>query len=462
MRASFIFSEVFTGLRRNVTMTIAMILTTAISLGLFGGGLLVVQMAGKTQQIFLDRVEVQIFLTDDVSVSDPTCDADPCKTLRQTIEDRDVSARCSSSTATTPSTTRSRSSRSPRTSLVSPTPSRPRSRSSCPTPTGSVFNDTIASRPGVESVLNQRDLVERLFACSTGSRNAAFAIAIVQAIAAILLIANMVQIAAFTRRTEVGIMRLVGATRWYTQLPFLLEATLAALVGAVLAIVGLFTVRACSSTTCSPTSTTRISLREWTIPTCSGLAVPGARRCRDGRSHRVRHPSAVRPKIAMAKKADPTKWRKNRVVATNRKARHNYTIIETFEAGIALVGTEVKSLREGKASLVDAFATVDDGEVWLRSLHIPEYTQGSWTNHSPRRTRKLLLHKREIEHLVGKTREGNQTLVPLSMYFSDGKVKVELALAKGKQDYDKRQDLARRTAEREVTREMGRRIKGKT
>ncbi|NMN95944.1 SsrA-binding protein SmpB [Antrihabitans stalactiti] len=149
-----------------------------------------------------------------------------------------------------------------------------------------------------------------------------------------------------------------------------------------------------------------------------------------------------------------------KVIATNRKARHNYAIIDVYEAGIALVGTEVKSLREGHASLVDAFATVDDGEVWLRGLHIPEYTQGSWTNHSPRRTRKLLLHKREIESLVGKTREGNQTLVPLSMYFSDGKVKVEIALARGKQDYDKRQDLAKRDAEREVTRELGRRIKG--
>ncbi|WP_280422550.1 SsrA-binding protein SmpB [Nocardia carnea] len=149
-----------------------------------------------------------------------------------------------------------------------------------------------------------------------------------------------------------------------------------------------------------------------------------------------------------------------KVIATNRRARHNYTILDTYEAGIALVGTEVKSLREGKASLVDAFATVDNGEVWLRGLHIPEFSHGNWTNHAPRRVRKLLLHKREIERLVGKSREGNQTLVPLSMYFSDGKVKVELALARGKQDYDKRQDLARRTAEREVTRELGRRIKG--
>ncbi|WP_067840605.1 SsrA-binding protein SmpB [Nocardia lijiangensis] len=149
-----------------------------------------------------------------------------------------------------------------------------------------------------------------------------------------------------------------------------------------------------------------------------------------------------------------------KVIATNRRARHNYTILDVYEAGIALVGTEVKSLREGKASLVDAFATVDNGEVWLRGLHIPEFSHGTWTNHAPRRVRKLLLHKREIERLVGKSREGNQTLVPLSMYFSDGKVKVELALARGKQDYDKRQDLARRTAEREVTRELGRRVKG--
>lgn len=149
-----------------------------------------------------------------------------------------------------------------------------------------------------------------------------------------------------------------------------------------------------------------------------------------------------------------------KVIATNRRARHNYTILDVYEAGIALVGTEVKSLREGRASLVDTFATVDDGEVWLRGLHIPEFHHGTWTNHSPRRIRKLLLHRREIERLVGKSREGNQTLVPLSLYFSDGRVKVELALARGKQTYDKRRELARRTAEREVTREVGRRIKG--
>ena len=148
------------------------------------------------------------------------------------------------------------------------------------------------------------------------------------------------------------------------------------------------------------------------------------------------------------------------VVATNRKARHDYHIIDTYECGIVLVGTEVKALREGKASLVDAYATIDEGEVWLRGLHIPEYSMGDWTNHSPRRTRKLLLHRREIDSLMGKVRDGNNTLVPLQLYFVSGKLKVELALARGKQEYDKRQDIKRRTEEREITREMGRRIKG--
>ena len=121
-----------------------------------------------------------------------------------------------------------------------------------------------------------------------------------------------------------------------------------------------------------------------------------------------------------------------KVIASNRRARHDYEILDTYEAGIVLTGTEVKSLRAGRASLTDAFASVDDGEVWLRNLHIPEYTQGSWTNHEPRRTRKLLLHRKEILRLIGKTRESGLALVPLSMYFSDGKVKVEIALGRGK------------------------------
>jgi SsrA-binding protein len=150
------------------------------------------------------------------------------------------------------------------------------------------------------------------------------------------------------------------------------------------------------------------------------------------------------------------------IVATNRKARHNYSIIELFEAGVSLQGTEVKSLRAGNASLADAFATIDDGEVWLRNLYIPEYQHGSWTNHDPRRNRKLLLHRQQIDRLVGKLRDGNLTLMPLSLYFSGGKVKVELALARGKRAYDKRQDMAERDAQREAVRELGRKAKGMT
>ena len=147
-------------------------------------------------------------------------------------------------------------------------------------------------------------------------------------------------------------------------------------------------------------------------------------------------------------------------IAQNRKARHDYAIEDVFEAGLVLTGTEVKSLRLGRASLVDGFATIDDGEMFLRNVHIPEYEQGSWTNHEPRRVRKLLLHRAEIERLVGKTKESGLTLVPLSLYFSGGKAKVELALARGKRSYDKRQDLAKRDADREVARALGRRSKG--
>ncbi|EWM13789.1 MULTISPECIES: SsrA-binding protein SmpB [unclassified Kutzneria] len=150
-----------------------------------------------------------------------------------------------------------------------------------------------------------------------------------------------------------------------------------------------------------------------------------------------------------------------KAIATNRKARHDYAIVDTYECGVVLMGTEVKSLRAGRASLVDAFATVDDGEVWLRGLHITEYEMGTWTNHEPRRNRKLLLHKAEILKLIGKTKESGLSLVPLSMYFKDGKVKVELALAKGKKSWDKRQTLAKKDAERETSRAMGRWLKGR-
>jgi SsrA-binding protein len=148
-----------------------------------------------------------------------------------------------------------------------------------------------------------------------------------------------------------------------------------------------------------------------------------------------------------------------KVVAQNRKARHDYSIEDVVEAGLVLTGTEVKSLRAGRCSLVDAYAAIKDGEVWLHNAHIPEYDLGTWTNHTPRRTRKLLLHREEISRLVGKTKESGLTLVPLQLYFLDGRAKIEIALARGKKSYDKRQALATRDASREVARELGRRNK---
>ena len=150
-----------------------------------------------------------------------------------------------------------------------------------------------------------------------------------------------------------------------------------------------------------------------------------------------------------------------KLVAQNKKARHDYHLEDTYEAGLVLQGTEVKSLRAGRASLVDAYARIKDGEVWLENAHIPEYDQGSWTNHEPRRPRKLLLHRGEIGRLIGKTKEGGLTLIPLSIYFKDGKAKVEIALARGKKAYDKRQSLAARDAAREIDRAVGRRAKGR-
>jgi SsrA-binding protein len=155
------------------------------------------------------------------------------------------------------------------------------------------------------------------------------------------------------------------------------------------------------------------------------------------------------------------KERGRKFIAQNKKARHDYHLEDVFEAGLVLMGTEVKSLRAGRASLTDAFARIKDGEVWLEGVHIPEYTQGSWTNHDTRRSRKLLLHRDEIAKLIGKTKEGGATLVPLSLYFKDGKAKVEIALARGKRSYDKRQTLAARDAAREIDRAVGRRAKGR-
>ena len=149
-----------------------------------------------------------------------------------------------------------------------------------------------------------------------------------------------------------------------------------------------------------------------------------------------------------------------KVVAQNKKALHDYHIEDTYEAGLVLSGTEVKSLRAGRASLIDGFAEVHYGEAFLHGVHIPVYTQGTWTNHEPRRVRKLLLNRHEIDKMERRVNERGLTIVPLRMYFKDGRAKVEIALAKGKKSYDKRHAIAKRDAQREATRELGRQAKG--
>jgi SsrA-binding protein len=151
-----------------------------------------------------------------------------------------------------------------------------------------------------------------------------------------------------------------------------------------------------------------------------------------------------------------------KLIASNKKARHDYAILKTYEAGIVLAGTEVKSLRAGYCSIRDAFAAEHEGEIMLYGLHIAEYGFGSWTNHAPRRTRKLLLHRIEIRRILAELRDGNGlTLVPLSLYFSDGWAKLELGMARGLKQYDKRQALAARDAQREIAKHLGRHLKGR-
>ena len=149
-----------------------------------------------------------------------------------------------------------------------------------------------------------------------------------------------------------------------------------------------------------------------------------------------------------------------KLIAQNKKARHDYHIEDTWEAGLVLVGTEVKSLRQGRASLVDGFGEIDNGEAWLHQVHIPEYSQGTWTNHMSRRKRKMLLNRHEITKIEKKLGDKGYTLVPLSLYFKDGRAKVEIALAKGKKAYDKRHSLAEKQANREKEQAVQRRLKG--
>src|ERR1700760_535540 len=225
-------------------MTVAMILTTAISLGLLGGGLLVLRLADNSKAIYLDRVETQVFLTNDISADDANCESAPCKALREKIEKRnDVKS------------VRFLNRQDAYNDAIRKIPQFKDLASKDAFPASFIvklehpeqhaeFDAAMQGQPGVDHVLNQKELIDRLFAVLDGLSNAAFAVALVQAVGAVLLIANMVQVAAYTRRTEVGIMRLVGATRWYTQLPFLVESMVAAILGVVISIVGLSVWRA--------------------------------------------------------------------------------------------------------------------------------------------------------------------------------------------------------------------------
>jgi len=148
------------------------------------------------------------------------------------------------------------------------------------------------------------------------------------------------------------------------------------------------------------------------------------------------------------------------MIAQNKKARHDFHIEDTYEAGLVLMGTEVKSLRMGRASLVDGFVDIENGEAWLLQVHIPQYLNGTWTNHETRRRRKLLLNRIEIDRIEHRIQSKGLTAIPLSLYFKDGRAKVEIALARGKKAHDKRHAIAERQASRDAEREVGRRLKG--
>jgi cell division transport system permease protein len=246
VRWQFLLNEVWTGFRRNVTMTVAMILTTAISIGLFGGALLVWRLADQSSKIYLSRVETQVFMDAGVSQHDPDCQQNPCRALRELLEKKSSSevehvVYLNPDKAYDDAISRVPSFKDFASRAAFPASFKVR-LTNPENPDG--FTKEMLAQPGVKGVLNQKDLIDKLFSLLYGVRDAVFAVALVQAVGAILLIANMVQVSAFNRRTEIGIMRLVGASRWYTQLPFLLEAMLAALIGVIIAVVGLLFVRA--------------------------------------------------------------------------------------------------------------------------------------------------------------------------------------------------------------------------
>jgi cell division transport system permease protein len=242
MRSDFVVREVLTGLRRNVTMTVAMVLTTAISLGLVGTGLLAVRTIDRTEELYADRVEVQVALASDVSANDKDCGQPVCTGIRQVLENSPLveSVRFESQQQAYERYKELFAGQS-LADVVRPQslPATLRVKLKDQVAGAAAVKQAMANQVGVHNVIDQRDVVAKLFDFLGGIRNVTFALALVQALAALLLISNTVQVSAFTRRTEVGVMRLVGATRWYTQLPFLIEAVVTGVVGAVIASLGL-------------------------------------------------------------------------------------------------------------------------------------------------------------------------------------------------------------------------------
>jgi cell division transport system permease protein len=246
MRFSFVLAEVFTGLRRNVTMTVAMILTTAISLGLLGGGLLVVRMIDHMRENYGDKVEVNVFLTNDVSVADKGCTAQPCAGIQSNLtSDPNVDGVTYESQAQAYERFQKIFAGQPELLALTRQESLPANFhvKLKDTSRSKVLVQDYTGKPGIDRVEDQGDFLDRFFGLLNGIRNGTFAVALIQAVAALLLISNTIQVSAYTRRTEVGIMRLVGASRWYTQLPFLLEAVVAGLAGVLVAIGGLFGIK---------------------------------------------------------------------------------------------------------------------------------------------------------------------------------------------------------------------------
>ena len=242
MRSDFVTREVLTGLRRNVTMTVAMVLTTAISLALVGTGLLAVRTIDRTEELYSDRVEIQVALASDISANDTTCSQPVCQGLMTTLKNSPLvdSVRYESQQEAYERYKQLFAGQS-LADVVRPQslPATLRVKLKDQVAGAAAVKQAMTGQVGVRSVIDQRDVVAKLFDFLGGVRNVTFAVALVQAIAALLLISNTVQVSAYTRRTEVNVMRLVGATRWYTQLPFLIEAVVTGVIGAVIASVGL-------------------------------------------------------------------------------------------------------------------------------------------------------------------------------------------------------------------------------